>query len=133
MMNKLNSVVKQYLFDDFDKFIADYQDEAYVIVESAYFFEYKLTNFVDLMVGVDATLPIRLSRAQKRDHTSADNIIARIMTQMDQVKKMRLCDFVINNNETYDILEIEKLDRLFSKIHSIGLKMVAKTMFKSIS
>jgi dephospho-CoA kinase len=48
---------------------------------------------------VSAPQPLRLQRAMHRDNASRDEILARMYKQMDETIKMRLCDYVIYNDE----------------------------------
>ena len=42
---------------------------------------------------------MRLQRTMQRDHITAEQVKARMDQQMDEEKKMRLCDYVIVNDE----------------------------------
>ncbi len=67
----------------------------------------------DFVVGVKAPLILRLQRAMKRDNISREEAMARINQQMDEEKKIRLCNFVITNDE--DKLVIPQVLALHNK------------------
>jgi len=76
----------------------------YVIKEAAIFFESGSNQQMDLMIGVTAPLELRISRTIQRDHISREQVLERISRQMDETEKMRLCDFVIHNDEQQMLL-----------------------------
>ena len=130
VLSGLNKCVEPYLAQDMTEFYQAMEMEhcKYVLVEAAYFFEYGMQDKLDFIIGVDATLPIRMSRAQKRDNATSEQIMARINKQMSQEEKMSLCDFVIDNNETLDTEAIVKLDKLFHKIYKYSVNMVCRSL-----
>ena len=48
---------------------------------------------------VSTPLPLRILRAMKRDKLSREEVKARMEKQLDEAIKMRLCDFVVFNDE----------------------------------
>lgn len=118
-LNMLSSNIGKHLKMDYERFCLEHFNAPYIIVEAAYFYEYKMDNWVDFMIGVDATYPVRVSRAQARDNATYQEIVARMNNQMEHSEKIALCDFVIDNNESYDVVQIYKLDSLFRKINSL--------------
>lgn len=75
------------------------QTAPYVIKEAALLFESGSVRDVDYVIGVQAPLFLRIKRAMDRDSVTRDEVISRIDRQMDETIKMKLCDFIINNNE----------------------------------
>jgi dephospho-CoA kinase len=78
---------------------ASQQDAPYVVKEAALFFEAGSTAGIDYMIGVYAPQHIRLKRAMDRDGVSRDEVLARMNRQIQEEIKMRLCDFVVVNDE----------------------------------
>jgi dephospho-CoA kinase len=74
------------------------QQTAYAIKEAALIFEAGLEKFFDYIIGVTAPASIRLERVIVRDKASAENVLRRMRTQMDEKEKISRCDFVIQNN-----------------------------------
>jgi dephospho-CoA kinase len=51
------------------------------------------------VIGVFAPAPVRIQRVMKRDGVSREEVKARMEKQLDESTKMRLCDYVITNDE----------------------------------
>ncbi|MBL7722004.1 MAG: dephospho-CoA kinase, partial [Chitinophagaceae bacterium] len=70
---------------------------------------------LDLIVGVYAPQALRIKRVMKRDGLTADEIMKRINRQVNEEMKMKLCDFVITNNEQELLVpQVLKLHQHFS-------------------
>jgi len=80
------------------------QQAPYVIKEAAIFFESGSNKDMDVMIGVSAPLSLRTNRAMQRTSLSETEVKARIAKQMDQEEKMKLCDYVIINDEATAII-----------------------------
>ncbi len=94
----LNSLVHPVTIADADKWMKE-QISPYIIKEAALIFESDAWKHVDKVIGVSAPYELRMQRAMKRDHISAEEVQARMSKQMDEAEKMSRCDFVINNDE----------------------------------
>jgi len=94
----LNSIVHpptiQHAVEWFDK-----QTTPYVIKEAALIFESGSHQTLDHVIGVKAPLHLRLQRAILRDNITKEQAMARINKQINEEIKIRLCDFVIVNDE----------------------------------
>lgn len=75
------------------------QNSPYIIKEAALIFESGSNKILDFVIGVKSPLSLRIERTMKRDNVTSDQVEARIKLQMDEEKKMLLCDFIIVNNE----------------------------------
>lgn len=75
------------------------QASPYIIKEAALLFESGANKDLDFVIGVDAPLPLRIKRVMKRDGITEAEILKRIAGQMNDDEKMKLCDFIIYNNE----------------------------------
>lgn len=75
------------------------QQAQYVVKEAALFFEAGSTQGIDFMVGVFAPQHLRIKRAMDRDGLTREEVLARMNRQIDETIKMRLCDFVVMNDE----------------------------------
>lgn len=80
------------------------QSTPYVIKEAALLFESGSVAGLDWVVGVYAPQHIRLKRVMNRDKTSREQVLARMKRQISEELKMKLCDFVIHNNEQQLVL-----------------------------
>lgn len=75
------------------------QTSPYTVKEAALFFEAGSAIGIDYMIGVYSPKHIRINRVMKRDNITRDEVLARMNRQIQEEIKMRLCDFVIVNNE----------------------------------
>lgn len=71
----------------------------YVIKEAALLFESGSSAGLDYIIGVYAPNHLRLKRVMDRDGLSREEVMARMARQVDETIKMKLCDFVIRNDE----------------------------------
>jgi len=94
----LNSLVHPPTIRDAEEWMLQ-QTAPYVIKEAALIFESGSATGLDYVIGVKAPLPIRTKRVMDRDAVTREQVLARMSRQMDEEIKMRLCDFIINNNE----------------------------------
>ncbi len=94
----LNSLVHPVTIKDAAEWIQQ-QSTPYVIKEAALLFESGSNKNLDYVIGVSAPTELRIQRAMHRDNISADEVKARINKQMDEDQKLRLCDYVIVNDE----------------------------------
>jgi len=99
----LNSIVHPATIADGEKWMQQ-QTTPYAIKEAAIIFESGSQRYLDYIIGVDAPVTLRIYRSMKRDHLSKEEVNARLNRQMDDAIKMKLCDFVINNNGQQAVL-----------------------------
>ena len=94
----LNSLVHPLTIKDAEDWLAR-QTAPYVIKEAALLFEAGSVSGLDYVIGVQASKHLRIKRAMDRDGTTREAVLDRMQRQIDEDIKMRLCDFVIKNNE----------------------------------
>ena len=80
------------------------QTTPYSIKEAALMFESGAAAHLDYIIGVYAPQHLRIQRIIQRDGADRKEILARINRQMDEEIKMKLCDFVIINDEQKAVL-----------------------------
>ena len=97
-LKALNALVHPATIKDASEWFQK-QTAPYVIKEAALIFESGANKDLDYVIGVKSPLDLRMQRAMDRDNISADEVKARIHKQMDEESKLRLCDYVIVNNE----------------------------------
>lgn len=81
------------------------QNSPYTLKEAALFYESGTHNQVDVMIGVSATLPVRIARTMQRDNISEEAVLARMSKQMNEYEKMSRCDYIILNNNNSPIID----------------------------
>ena len=110
---KVNAIIHPRVREDFRQWANRQKGKEFCILESAILFESGFDVEVDYKVCVDAPLELRIQRCIKRDNATREAVIKRIESQMDQVEKCRLADFVIVND---DLQKLEpQIDALLDK------------------
>lgn len=94
----LNSIVHPATIEDATNWMKQ-QNAPYTIKEAALIFESGSQQGLDKVIGVYTPAPLRILRAMKRDNISREDVLARMNKQIDEEIKMRLCDYVIKNDE----------------------------------
>ena len=75
------------------------QKSPYVIKEAALIFESGSAEHLDYVIGVFTPAPLRIQRTMDRDKLTREEVLQRMSKQIDEEIKMRLCDFVLINDE----------------------------------
>ena len=94
----LNALVHPATLKDAERWMQK-QLTPYAIKEAALIFESGAQQHLDYVIGVTAPAPLRIHRTMQRDAITRDEVIARMDKQMDDTIKMKLCNFVIKNDE----------------------------------
>ncbi len=94
----INSIVHPITIADARHWM-EKQNSSYAIKEAALIFEAKAEKELDLVIGVSSPLPLRIQRIMQRDNIDEAAVLARMQKQMNEEEKMKLCDFIIENNE----------------------------------
>jgi dephospho-CoA kinase len=97
-LDLLNAIVHPATIKAAEQWFAA-QQAPYVIKEAALLFEAGSTNQLDLIIGVQAPAALRIQRCMQRDAVSREEVQARMSRQIEDRIKMKLCDFVIVNDE----------------------------------
>jgi dephospho-CoA kinase len=88
------------------------QNAPYAIKEAALIFEAGAGAGLDYVIGVFAPQHIRIQRVMKRDGLSRVEVLERIDRQIADTIKMKLCDFVIVNDDqhilTQQVIDLHK-------------------------
>ena len=71
----------------------------YSIHEAALIFEAGVNKRLDYVIGVYTLEPLRIKRVMERDSLTYDDVLKRMNRQMNEDAKMKLCDFVLINDE----------------------------------
>jgi dephospho-CoA kinase len=97
-LNQLNSLVHPVTLKDADEWMKK-QKAPYVIKEAALIFESGSQKMLDYVIGVKAPLALRIERTMERDNITSGEVESRINLQMNEDKKLSLCDHIIINDE----------------------------------
>jgi dephospho-CoA kinase len=117
----LNALVHPPTIRDAEEWMKN-QTAPYIIKEAALLFESGSAKGLDYIIGVKAPSHFRIKRVMERDGLSREDVISRADRQIDEEIKMRLCDFIIVNNEQE--LLIPQVLELHSKLLEIGKKAI---------
>lgn len=86
------------------------QTAPYVIKEAALLFESGSVENLDLVIGVSSPEILRIKRVMQRDNITKEQVVARIDKQIDTGLKMKLCDYIITNDEQTSLIkQVEQL------------------------
>jgi len=94
----LNSIVHPATIKDAEDWMQK-QAAPYAIKEAALIFESGSQEHLDKVIGVYAPVTIRINRVMQRDKVSREEVVSRMNKQINEEIKMRLCDYVITNDE----------------------------------
>lgn len=109
----LNSLTHPITIQDAEDWM-NKQTTPYVIKEAALLFESGAAEKLDYIVGVYAPQHIRVKRVMDRDNLPIEEVMKRITRQIDEEMKMKLCDFIITNNEEQLVIpQVLELDKRF--------------------
>jgi dephospho-CoA kinase len=97
-LSLLNSIVHPFTIADAKKWMEN-QSSAYAIKEAALIFESGSQGEFDCIIGVEAPQSLRILRTMKRDQVEREKVLERINNQLEESIKMKLCDYVIINDD----------------------------------
>ncbi len=112
-LQKLNQMVHPAVKKDFERWSQGW-DSPFVIKEAALLVESGSYKDLDILIVVTAPEKCRIERVLLRDeHRTKKQVEEIIKNQFPEDKKVRLADFLVNNDESHPILaqvlEIHKL------------------------
>ena len=122
-LQQLNALVHPATKKDGEAWMQQ-QTSPYAIHEAALIFEAKVSDRLDLVIGVSSPIELRIKRAMGRDKINRDEVLKRMDQQLDEGLKMSKCDFVLMNNEQQllipQILELHQKLLVLSKQKKYG-------------
>lgn len=99
----LNSLVHPATIKDAEQWMQQ-QTTPYAIKEAALIFESGAQEHLDQVIGVTAPAALRIQRTMQRDGSTREAVQARMQRQLADSLKMKLCDYVIYNDEQQALL-----------------------------
>jgi dephospho-CoA kinase len=97
-LEKLNALVHPVTIAAANEWMEN-QTAPYVVKEAALIFESGSGANLDFIIGVFAPKHTRLQRVMDRDKLAPEEVQARMNRQIDDSIKMKLCNFVLMNDE----------------------------------
>jgi len=117
LLEKLNALVHPVAIRLGEEWLQQ-QQAPYAIKEAALIFEAGSAMKLDYVIGVSAPRALRIRRAMLRDGITEEQVMLRMNRQIDEDIKMRLCDFVVFNDEQQ--LLLPQVIALHEKLLSTG-------------
>ncbi|MBS1671857.1 MAG: dephospho-CoA kinase [Bacteroidetes bacterium] len=115
-LEKLNALVHPAAIAKGIKWAAQ-QNAPYIIKEAALMFEAGSAFNLNYVIGVSAPQHLRIQRTMQRDNILREEVLARMNKQIDETIKMKLCDFVIVNDEQQMVIpQVLQLNQQFLAI-----------------
>ncbi len=106
LLQGLNSLIHPAVRKDFEQWIAQ-QHNSFIFKETALLFELGLDKECAQTILVTAEDNIRMKRVMDRDGKTYREIEAIMDKQLPEKDKLKLADYIINNNDGLDELEAE--------------------------
>ncbi len=103
LLESLNNIVHPAVEEDFIDFCQIHRDEPYLLKEAALLIETGSYIELDKLILVVCNEKTRIDRVIARDHSTQEQVKARIGAQFPEEKKIPLADFIIINDGTQDI------------------------------
>jgi dephospho-CoA kinase len=120
-LNLLNNLVHPVTIQDATQWMQA-QQAPYIIKEAALLFESYAKEGLSFIIGVSAPRHLRIQRVMQRDAVTKDEVEKRMQRQIDESIKMKLCDFVITNDEQQLVVpQVLKLHQHFIHLEASGL------------
>ncbi len=114
----LNSIVHPATIKAGNEWVIQ-QQAPYIIKEAAIFFESGSSKEMDAIIGVSCPRALRIKRVMDRDQITREQVIERMNQQIEEDLKMKLCDWVIKNDEqTLLIPQVLKLHHQFIQMNN---------------
>ncbi len=97
-LEQMNAIVHPATIEDAARWMSR-QTAPYTVKEAALIFESGSQRDLDYVIGITAPESLRIKRTMERDAVSEGEVRKRMERQLPDNIKMRLCDYVINNDE----------------------------------
>jgi dephospho-CoA kinase len=98
LLEKVNALIHPLVIGHFLKWEKE-QSASYVIMEAAILFESGASKLVDRIASVIVPIEERVSRVIQRNGLSREQVLERMINQIDDEMKIKLSDYVIYNSE----------------------------------
>jgi len=97
LLSKLNAIVHPVVHQDFHTWSLNFSTEAYLIEEAAILFESGGAKKMDYTIFVQSNVQTRIERVMARDNTREEEVKERMNSQMNDIEKQNMADFIIFN------------------------------------
>lgn len=119
-LKKLNALVHPRVALDFERWVNENANHAYVLKEAALIYESGSYRTLDKVVVVHADESLRVKRVLARDaHRTVEQIKAIVEKQLADDEKLKRADYIVVNDETQPVIpQVLKLHQIFSSANS---------------
>lgn len=116
---QLNRITHPAIIDQLKKTIADRKPlDEIIIIDVPLLVEAGMMNMIDRLVVVEANQEIQIQRATARSEISPAQVRDRIAAQLPLEEKLKLADFVIDNNTSLQATEAQVI-RIFEELRQL--------------
>lgn len=117
-LKALNQLIHPRVALDFEIWVKHHHFHPYLLKEAALIFETKGHLKLDKVITVEANENIRIERVLARDsHRTEQDIRKIISNQLPETEKIKLADYVINNNgDELVIPQVQQIHEVFIKL-----------------
>ncbi|MCX7987257.1 MAG: dephospho-CoA kinase [Bacteroidales bacterium] len=116
-VEKINTFIHPLVDRKFEEWCAKNSSNPYVIKESAILFETNLYRKLDYTILVTAPIDLRFERLKKSRKMSVEEIRSRMQHQWSDDQKMKLANWIINNDDKTPILpQVINIHEYLSKL-----------------
>lgn len=120
LIGKVNKIIHPAVRENFGKWAEKHAENKYILYEAAILFESGYYKDLDLNILVIADENIRIKRVMQRDNSYEHAVRQRMNNQMSDKEKMKLADYVLENNEKKllipKIIELDKALKEYGKV-----------------
>lgn len=112
----VNNIIHPIVKNHFNNWVKQQEknNRKYIIKEAAILFESGANKQVDKVIIVSTELNLRIKRLQKRDNITKAEIEKKVSNQMPEDEKIKLADYIINNNENEMLIsQVMNLHKIF--------------------
>ncbi|MEA5017238.1 MAG: dephospho-CoA kinase [Erysipelotrichaceae bacterium] len=103
-LRKLEAILHPMVLNEVQRLLHLYQDKTYVFVEVPLLFEVSWQEYFDLSVVVYTKKENIYRRLSVNRNMTKDDVDKRLKRQFSSLKKRRLADYVIDNNDSLEVL-----------------------------
>ena len=105
LLKQLNAIVHPRVREDAENWIQQHSKSPFLLYEAAIMKAAGEGNHFDKVIVVNAPIDLRIKRVQKRDNRSEQEIRDIIARQISDEERLKIADFVIENDEKLPLLE----------------------------
>lgn len=100
LLKKYNAIIHPAVLQDGSSWMQQFEEKPYTLKEAALLFESGAYQQLDKIICVTAPEKIRITRVQKRDNVSENEVLQRMQNQWSEEKKTAASDYIITNDGT---------------------------------